>query len=339
MFARLSLPHKMARADLLLKLVKAGLAGDTTLTKKVVQAVIAEERVKQHNVIANQLEDALNTTQTSLTPSSPTRSITPVLYDKIESFLYSVNPNKPLSHLILDKFVTSSIQEFVNEYARADVLRSYNLEPRNRVLLVGEPGNGKTSIAEVLATELMVPMFVIRYDGIIGSYLGETASRLEKMFNFIKTQQCVLFFDEFDAIGKERGDEHETGEIKRVVSSLLLQIDKLPSYVIIVAATNHSELLDKAVWRRFQVKLKVDKPDKELIGEWLNKFELDFGHKLPTAKDKTISKLHGLSFAEIEEFGLSIRRRHALATPSPNLREIINFSLQEVENKKTFTNG
>lgn len=225
------------------------------------------------------------------------------------------------------------------EYSRADVLRSYNLEPRNRVLLVGEPGNGKTSIAEVLATELMVPMFVIRYDGIIGSYLGETASRLEKMFNFIKTQQCVLFFDEFDAIGKERGDQHETGEIKRVVSSLLLQIDKLPSYVIVVAATNHSELLDKAVWRRFQVKLTIDKPDQELINEWLDKFELDFGHRLPTKRDRLVSQLQGLSFAEIEEFGLSIRRRYALAQPGPNLREITSFSLQEVESKKNFTNA
>ena len=328
----------MARADLLLKLVKAGLSGDTALTKKVVQAVIAEERVKQHNVIANQLEDALKTSQSSLT-SSPTRSVIPVLYDKIESFLYSVNPNKPLSQLVLSKFVCSSLQEFVMEYSRADVLRSYNLEPRNRVLLVGEPGNGKTSIAEVLATELMVPMFVIRYDGIIGSYLGETASRLEKMFNFIKTQQCVLFFDEFDAIGKERGDQHETGEIKRVVSSLLLQIDKLPSYVIVVAATNHSELLDKAVWRRFQVKLTIDKPDQELINEWLDKFELDFGHRLPTKRDRLVSQLQGLSFAEIEEFGLSIRRRYALAQPGPNLREITSFSLQEVENKKNFTNA
>lgn len=221
----------MARADLLLKLVKAALSGDTSMTKKVVQAVIAEERSKQHHVIAKQLEDAVETaaSHSSQSPTTTSRSITPILYDKIESFLYSITPSKSLYDLVLDKFVTVAIKDFVSEYFRGDLLRSYNLEPRNRVLLVGEPGNGKTSIAEVLANEMMLPMFVIRYDGIIGSYLGETASRLEKMFNFIKTQQCVLFFDEFDAIGKERGDEHETGEIKRVVSSLLLQIDKLPS--------------------------------------------------------------------------------------------------------------
>lgn len=331
----------MARADLLLKLVKAGLSGDTSLTKKVVQAVIAEERSKQHHVIAKQLEDAVETasSHSSQAPTTNSRSITPILYDKIESFLYSITPSKTLYDLVLDKFVTVAIKDFVSEYFRGDLLRSYNLEPRNRVLLVGEPGNGKTSIAEVLANEMMLPMFVIRYDGIIGSYLGETASRLEKMFNFIKTQQCVLFFDEFDAIGKERGDEHETGEIKRVVSSLLLQIDKLPSYVIVVAATNHSELLDKAVWRRFQVKLRVDRPSKELIKVWLDKFERNFSLQLPIAKAILISKLEGLNFAEIEEFGLSVRRRYVLSLPQPDLDEIVAFSLQEVESKKSFTNA
>ena len=93
----------------------------------------------------------------------------------------------------------------------------------------------------------------MRYDVLIGSYLGETNTRLRKLFDYVKTQPSVLFFDEFDAIGKERGDTHETGEIKRVVSFLLMQLDQLPSYVIVVAATNHAELLDRAVWRRFQL--------------------------------------------------------------------------------------
>ena len=92
----------------------------------------------------------------------------------------------------------------------------------------------------------------MRYEAVIGSFLGETSGRLKKLFDFVRTHQCVLFFDEFDTLGKERGDVHETGEIKRVVSSLLLQIDALPSHVVVVTATNHAELLDRAVWRRFQ---------------------------------------------------------------------------------------
>src|ERR1700691_136147 len=115
----------------------------------------------------------------------------------------------------------------------------------------------------------MVPMIVARYEGLIGSYLGETASRLAKLFDYVRTRACVLFFDEFDTLGKERGDVHESGEIKRVVSSLLLQIDGLPSHVVVVTATNHPELLDRAVWRRFQLKLELARPTREQVTEWL----------------------------------------------------------------------
>ena len=98
----------------------------------------------------------------------------------------------------------------------------------------------------------MVPLFTVRYELIeIGSFLGETAARLKRVFDYARTTPCVLFFDEFDAVGKERGDTRETGEIKRVVTALLMQIDELPSYVVAVAATNHAELLDRAVWLTF----------------------------------------------------------------------------------------
>jgi AAA+ superfamily predicted ATPase len=100
-----------------------------------------------------------------------------------------------------------------------------------------------------------VQLFVVRYEAMIGSFLGETAGRLKRVFDYARRTPCVLFFDEFDSVGKERGDIHETGEIKRVVTSLLMQIDDLPSYTIVVAATNHAELLDRAVWRRFQLRL------------------------------------------------------------------------------------
>src|SRR5699024_10533151 len=114
--------------------------------------------------------------------------------------------------------------------------RSHGLDPRHRVMLVGPPGNGKTSLAEAIAEALAVPFFVIRYEALIGSYLGETANRLKCVFDYVRTTPCVVFFDEFDAVGKERGDTHETGEIKRVVSSLLMHVDELPSYTVIIAA-------------------------------------------------------------------------------------------------------
>ncbi|MGV2196779.1 AAA family ATPase [Agrobacterium vitis] len=151
--------------------------------------------------------------------------------------------------------VDQSGQQLIEEHMRADVLRTHGYEPRHRVLLSGPPGNGKTSFAEAIAEGLGLPFFVVRYDALIGSYLGETNARLRKFFDYVRTRPSVLFFDEFDSIGKERGDTHETGEIKRVVSFLLMQLDQLPSYVLVIAATNHAELLDRAVWRRFQMRL------------------------------------------------------------------------------------
>jgi SpoVK/Ycf46/Vps4 family AAA+-type ATPase len=99
--------------------------------------------------------------------------------------------------------VTSACKELIEEQHRLDLLRSHNLEPRHRVLLAGPPGNGKTSLAEVIATELMVPLLVVRYEAVIASYLGETAVRLARLFDHVRTCRAVLFFDEFDVVGKE----------------------------------------------------------------------------------------------------------------------------------------
>lgn len=120
-------------------------------------------------------------------------------------------PEKRLEQLLLPDNVVETCRAIIEEQMRADLLRSYGLEPRNKILLIGPPGNGKTSLAEAIAEALMVPLITVRYDTIIGAYLGETASRLSKLFEYASTRQCVLFFDEFDTIGKERGDQHETG--------------------------------------------------------------------------------------------------------------------------------
>lgn len=315
----------MARADLLVKLVKAGSTGDSSLFRRVAESIIAEEKSKQHHVLANQLEEILSNQDfsTSRIPRNSNSSLS----QKFENFLFRIHPEKNLDDLILEDANRVKMDEVIQEHFRSDMLRSYNLEPRNRILLTGAPGNGKTSLAEALAQSLMIPFYIIRYDGIIGSYLGETATRLKEMFDFVRTQECVLFFDEFDAIGKERGDQHETGEIKRVVSSLLMQIDRLPSYVVVVAATNHPELLDRAVWRRFQVKLELNKPTKPMIIKWLSKFETRVKYSLQHPLPSIASKLVGLSFSEVEEFVLDIQRKYILALPEVNIKKIVDECL------------
>ena len=175
-------------------------------------------------------------------------------------------PRRSINDLYLDPWVRAACDELIEEQRRADVLRAIGMEPRHRLLLARPPGNGKTSLAEALAYELALPLFTVRYECVVTSYLGETAQRLRRLFDYVRTEPCLLFSDEFDAIGKERGDLHETGEIKRVVTTLLLQLDDLPSYCALVGATNHPELLDKAAWRRFALRLQLGHPStKQMI--------------------------------------------------------------------------
>ena len=219
----------MSRADLIVSLVKAGSQGDQQLLRTTVEAMAAEERAKHHHQLADKLEQNLRAVNGRPRASEVVRS-----FDGGHGgLLYEVEPRRALEALFLDVASLAACRELVEEQHRKDILRSYGLEPRHRVLLTGPPGNGKTSLAEAIAAQLLVPLFVVRYEAVIGSFLGETSGRLKKLFDFVRTHQCVLFFDEFDTLGKERGDVHETGEIKRVVSSLLLQIDALPSHVVV----------------------------------------------------------------------------------------------------------
>lgn len=315
----------MARADLLADLVRFGMTGEKIKFRKVVEAIIAEERAKKHTVLANKLEDLLRTMPVDR-PASNGGSA--VLEQKVSNLLHEVMPERSLDDLILPKEVREISQEVVQEHHRLDLLRSYNLEPRNRLLLIGPPGNGKTSLAEAFAHALMVPLLIVRYEGVVGTYLGETAVRLHRLLEHARTRKCVLFFDEFETLGKERGDRHETGEIKRVVSSLLMQIDALPSHVVVIGATNHAELLDRAVWRRFQVRMALPQPTRARLAEWFAKFEKRLKVPLGYTPETMAKKLYGVSFAEAEEFGASVFRQYVLEQPSSDMKKIVDRNLK-----------
>jgi SpoVK/Ycf46/Vps4 family AAA+-type ATPase len=170
-------------------------------------------------------------------------------------------------------------------------------------------------------------MLIVRYEGVVGAYLGETAVRLRRLIEYASTRKCVLFFDEFETLGKERGDTHETGEIKRVVSSLLMQIDSLPSYVIVIGATNHPELLDRAVWRRFQIRMVLPEPSRDRLAEWFEKFQKRIGIPLGYAPITLARKLPGISFSEAEEFGVTVYRQYVLRQPDSDMKSIVDDNL------------
>lgn len=316
----------MARADLLCDIIKYGLNNDSANVRKAAEAICAEERAKQHGVLANKIEDMLKMNNRTITKDIPMNSIRNGNIEK--TYIIEKTPTKRLEQLILPDNVVDSCREVIEEQTRAELLRSHGLEPRNKLLLIGPPGNGKTSLAEAIAEALMIPLLTVKYESIVGAYLGETASRLVKLFDYAKTRQCVLFFDEFETLGKERGDTHETGEIKRVVSSLLLQIDALPSYVVVIAATNHDSLLDKAAWRRFQLRLALPQPSRANLELWLENFQKRVGFKFGLASSTLAKKLLGKSFAEVEEFALSVYRQHVLRIPNSDVKAITQNQLK-----------
>jgi SpoVK/Ycf46/Vps4 family AAA+-type ATPase len=310
----------MARSDLLISLVRAGTSGDRRGFQTTAEAIIAEERAKHHDVLADRLARAIQPNGTA-NHSLPAAVIGPV--DRGKDFISEITPRRRLDELILPKAARQAIEELIEEQRRADVLRAHGLEPRSRVLVVGPPGTGKTTLAECVAEAVAVTLFVVRYESMIGSYLGETAARLKRVFDYARTTPCVLFFDEFDALGKERGDIHETGEIKRVVTSLLMQIDELPSYTIVAAATNHPELLDRAAWRRFQVRLSLPLPTQKELAEYIESFLSRFGEPALTPARDIGRGLGGVSYAEAEQFCLDVRRRQVLAMGQKKLKNII----------------
>ena len=187
---------------------------------------------------------------------------------------------------------------------------------------MGPPGNGKTSLAEAIAEALFLPLICVRYEEVIGSYLGETASRLAAVFSTARTRRCVLFFDEFDAVAKERGDEHETGEIKRVVSSLLLQVDAMPSHTVVVAASNHAELLDRAVNRRFELRLELPVPGKIARMAWIERFLADFDEPAGMSAETLARKTTGASFSQLEDLSADVHRQRVLR-PGSSLRRLL----------------
>lgn len=309
----------MPRADLLVNLVRAGTEGDQQLLRTTVEALAAEERAKRHHQLADKLEENLRSTLGRTQAREITRS-----YDGGHGgLLYELQPRRPLIDVLLSEVVKGAVDELVEEQRRKDLLRSYGLEPRHRILLSGPPGNGKTILAEAIAHELMLPLFVVRYEAVVGSFLGETSGRLKRLFDFVRTHQCVVFFDEFDTLGKERGDTNETGEIKRVVSSLLLQIDALPSHVVVITATNHPELLDRAVWRRFEVRLYLPPPTPAQVIDWFSRFQQRLGVDLGMAPKALASSIRVRSFSDLEQFCLDVHRRYVLRMPNANIREII----------------
>lgn len=199
--------------------------------------------------------------------------------------------------LVLSDFLQEEIAGFVSMYGHRDRFAKAGMEPQNHLLLYGPPGCGKTSIARYVAAQTKMPLVTARLDGLVSSLLGNTAKNIRKIFDYAARQECVLFLDEFDVVAKRRDDENELGELKRVVNGLIQNIDSFASGSILIAATNHHDLLDPAVWRRFNKVIEVPLPTEKELSLYAGRFiKPRMSEKLTK---RYISALVGLSFSDL----------------------------------------
>lgn len=170
-----------------------------------------------------------------------------------------------LADVILPDALEEECRAIIQEHHRRDDLAAYGLDPRHKVLLHGDPGNGKTMLAEALAYEMGVPFLRIKYSGLIESYMGNTGKNIESIMEYAKTAPCLLFLDEFDGVGMDRnGANNDVGEMRRITNQLLISLERLPSTCMFVAATNSLNLVDAALKRRFDFVLEVPAPSRDL---------------------------------------------------------------------------
>ena len=244
----------MANGKLLRQLLRSGTDGDVAAFRGVAKELIAEERQKHHHLLANDLETILYGRTQS--PGSPAlQQLTETIPEDRERNLPLCSVREParcIEDVVLSPTNLALVKDILHEYNRDDVLRAHGLQACDRVLLCGPPGCGKTLTAEVIAHELGRPLVVVRTDSVVSSFLGETAANLRKVFDFAASSPLVVLFDEFDALGKEREDATEHGELRRVVNAVLQMLDAYSGRSLIIAATNHEGLLDSAIWRRFE---------------------------------------------------------------------------------------
>lgn len=213
-------------------------------------------------------------------------------------------------------FFQPQIQDRVNEFVEAvekrALLASNGLEISPRLLIHGEPGTGKTSLARSIAIALNLPLVTTRSDTLVSSLLGQTSKNLRQVFEYASQWPCVLFLDEFDALAKDRADSREVGELQRVVIALLQNIDALDGSVVLIAATNHPQLLDPAVWRRFDFKIATELPkEPERARMWANNMHMLTHTNADIAVFAEVSD--GMSGASIRSAAIDIARSEVLS--------------------------
>jgi SpoVK/Ycf46/Vps4 family AAA+-type ATPase len=290
----------MTTARHIVTLLKSHIAGDEDRFLSTAMQLAAHEARQGHGKLAQELKDLIDSAKSRDAGSTKSARPVPLAQPKGElaGLLHARYPDLRLTDLVLPDSLRHRLQRVLGEQRQQVSLREHGLLPRRKLLLVGPPGSGKTMTASALAGELHLPLFTIVLDGLITKFMGETAGKLRFVFDAIQTTRGVYFFDEFDAIGARRGERQDVGEIRRVLNSFLQFLEQDGSQSLIIAATNHPELLDRALFRRFDDVMEYVVPDRPLI-EALLRTRLDRFDTRGLAWNEAITQAEKLSQAEI----------------------------------------
>jgi SpoVK/Ycf46/Vps4 family AAA+-type ATPase len=253
----------VASADQLKALLEAHLEGDDQRFISVGMQLAAHEAKLGHGKLAEELRALIDAAKRRRSVGQPVPISRP--RGELADLLAVSYPKARLVDMVLDTRLEQQILRIIREQRYATKILKHGLSPRRKLLLMGPPGTGKTLTASVLAGELGIPLFQVHLDVLISRYMGETAAKLRQIFEATEQTRGVYFFDEFDAIGSQRGITNDVGEIRRVLNSFLQMIEQDRSHSLIVAATNHADLLDYALFRRFDDVLHYELPDAEQI--------------------------------------------------------------------------
>jgi len=257
----------MARADQLKALIRTHADGDDERFLAIAMQVAAQAARQGHTKLAQELRDLVDQARarTKTMPTGQQTRPVPIVQPRGElaGLLTAAYPKTRLADMALDDSVRMRIERVLVEQRQSKRIREHGFGPLRKLLFVGPPGAGKTMTAAALAGELGLPLFTIQLDGLITKFLGETAAKLRLIFDAIRETRAVYLFDEFDALGSERAARNEVGEIRRVLNSFLQFLELDESESLIVAATNHPQLLDRALFRRFEAVIEYGLPSRQ----------------------------------------------------------------------------
>ena len=292
----------MAAADQIKSLIKSYGDGDENRFFATAMQIAASEARQGHTSFAQELKQLIEKARKEKSLSFIHESKTiPLsvpkreLHELIEVF----QPRIKLADMVLSPKVKESLDKLINEQKKWEILEKHNLSPRRKLLLTGDPGTGKTMTAQAIAGELGIAVYIIRLDGLMSKFLGESIAKLRLIFDAMIDHRAVYLFDEFDSIGSHRNQGQDVGEIKRVLNSFLINIEKDKSNSIIIAATNLPDTLDKALFRRFDDIINYPLPEKEQIIEIIKKSINGFSFS-KRADFTSLAELSiGLNYSEI----------------------------------------